>query len=66
MTGIAAGGLAGRGSIKVGNIMRSRRKQGKVLLRGITQAEPFSNGASRLLMPSAAVRHYARFREENG
>jgi len=62
---VSLGGLPGRIGIKVANIMRSHRNQGNAFLRGITSGT-FTDGASRLSMPSATVRHHARLWEENG
>ena len=59
----SAGGLPGRTSIKVGNIMRSRRNQGQRLLARSHQRNLYQR---RLSMPSATVRHHARLWEENG
>ena len=59
------GGVLGRVSIKVGKMMRSRRDDGNAFLRGIISGI-IIHGASRLFLPSAAVRHHARLGEENG
>ena len=59
------GGLPRRRSIKVDKMMRSLAGWSSAC-REESQAEPFTNGASRLFKPSATVRHHARLWEENG